>query len=407
MGTELLLGEIVDTNAGEIGAMLAEAGIDCLAHSTVGDNDERIAEAITSGLARADAVIVTGGLGPTQDDVTREAICRALDRRMTRDPEIVDWLSARFAALGRPMPEMNLRQADRPEGSTIIVPLGTAPGLVVPVGEKVVYAVPGVPFEMREMMRRSVVPDIKRRSGEQAVIIARTLRVVGPTESQLATSLSPLWHQLEGSGVTMAFLAGRGEIRVRLVARAPEESAAEARLAPVVQAVRDLLGPTLVGVDADTLEVVVGRLLGERSWTVGVAESLTGGLVGFRITAVPGASEYFRGSAVAYATTAKVLLLGVDDAVLSEHGPVSAPVARAMAAGARERFGADVGLALTGVAGPTEQGAPVGHVILAVDGPLGAADRSLSLPGDREGVREMAATAGLNLLRLYLLEALQ
>lgn len=408
VGTELLLGDIANTNAQEIGAMLAEIGVDCLIHTAVGDNEERIARAIGDALGRADAVVITGGLGPTQDDVTREAIRLVTGRRLVRDPGAEAALRATFARLGRDMPEINLRQADVPEGAGIIeARTGTAPGLVVEHAGGVVYAVPGVPAEMREMMRRAVLPDLARRAGPAMATVSRVVRVAGMSESGVAERLAPLWDTLEGRAVTMAFLAGGGEVRVRLTAKAASAADAHAVIDPAEDAVRAALGSAVVGPGTETLEAAAGRLCRERGWTLGVAESATGGLVAGRITAVPGASDYFRGGIVAYSPASKTALLDVAEQTISEAGLVSEAVAAAMAAGARRRLGCDVAVAVTGAAGPEPHGdAAPGTVCLAVDGPRGAATRTLRLPGERDTVRGLAAAAALNLVRLYLMEVL-
>lgn len=405
VGTELLLGDIVNTNAARIGQALASIGIDCYMHTTVGDNEERIADAMTASLGRADALIVTGGLGPTQDDVTREAIARATGRMLIRDPNLEEKLRTRFAEFGRPMPEVNARQADVPEGASIIEQdWGTAPGLIVEHAGGVIYAVPGVPAEMEDMLTRVVLPDLLRRAGEPTQIVSRIIRVAGVSESSIAEQVHDVWEVLGGK-TTMAFLAGGGEVRVRLTAKAPDATHAHELVAAAEASVRTALGAAVVGVDDETLEVVVGSLLLARGWTLGCAESLTGGALGGRIASTPGASEYFRGSIVSYATDVKEDLLGVPGWVLEEHGPVSQPVALAMASGARAQLKADVAVALTGVAGPSEQGRPVGTVVIAVAGPLGEVAREVRLPGDRNTIRTLAVSGGLNLVRLYLLEA--
>jgi competence/damage-inducible protein CinA-like protein len=405
VGTELLLGDIVNTNAAYIGQSLAAIGIDCFMHTSVGDNEQRIADAIDGALARADAVIITGGLGPTQDDVTREAIAKVTGRALIRHSEIEERLRRRFAEFGRSMPEMNVRQADVPEGALIIEQSwGTAPGLIVERGAGVIYAVPGVPAEMEDMLARAVLPDLLQRSGEPSQIVSRVVRTAGVSESTIAEQLSGVWEILGGE-TTMAFLAGGGEVRIRLTAKAPDQARALELVAAAEASVRAALGVVVVGVDDETLEAVVGTLLLARGWSLGCAESLTGGALGSRITSSAGASEYFRGSIVSYAPEVKEELLGVPAWVLDEHGPVSEPVARAMAAGARDRLKADVAVALTGVAGPTEQGRPVGTVVIAVAGPLGEVVREVRLPGDRNTVRVLAVSSGLNLVRLYLLEA--
>jgi len=406
VGTELLLGDIVNTNAARIGQALASIGVDCYMHTTVGDNENRIASAMGSALGRADAVIVTGGLGPTQDDVTREAIARLTGRKLIREPEIEAQLRARFAEFGRPMPESNSRQADVPDGASIIDPTwGTAPGLIVEHGAGVIYAVPGVPAEMEDMLARAVLPDLLARAGEPTQIVSRVIRIAGVSESAIAEQLHDVWETLGGE-TTMAFLAGGGEVRVRLTAKAADTARAHELVATAESSVRASLGSAVVGVDDETLEFVVGKLLLERGWSLGCAESLTGGALGTRISSMPGASEYFRGSIVSYATDVKEDVLGVPAWELEEHGPVSESVARAMASGARARLKADVAVALTGVAGPSEQGRPVGTVVVAVAGPLGEVVREVRLPGDRSTVRTLAVSAGLNLVRLYLLEAI-
>ena len=406
VGTELLLGDIVNTNAAHIGQALASIGVDCFMHTTVGDNEKRIADAIGAALSRADAVIITGGIGPTQDDVTREAISAVTGRALVRDPKIEENLRRRFAEFGRPMPEMNVRQADVPDGASIIEQSwGTAPGLIVPHGAGVIYAVPGVPAEMEDMLSRAVLPDLLRRAGQPSQIVSRVVRIAGVSESTIAEQLRDVWDVLGGE-TTMAFLAGGGEVRIRLTAKAPDPSRAQELVAAAETTVRASLGAAVVGVDGETLETVVGTLLLARGWSLGAAESLTGGALGSRITSAAGASEYFRGSIVSYVTEVKEELLGVPASILDEHGPVSEPVARAMAQGARDRLKADVAVALTGVAGPTEQGRPVGTVVVAVAGPLGNVVREIRLPGDRNTVRTLAVSAGLNLVRLYLLEAI-
>ena len=408
IGTELLLGDIANTNAQTIGRELARIGVDCYVHSAVGDNVERIAEALRAALERADAVVVTGGLGPTQDDVTREAIAALVGVPLIRDDRLVEELRSRFERMRRDMPESNLRQADRPEGAVSLPnPIGTAPGLLVEHEGKVIYAVPGVPSEMERMLQAEVLPDLARRSGEAASIVSRVIRVSGMAESAVGETLEPTWRALGPGDVTMAFLAGGGEVRVRLTAKGPSEAAANERLDQVEAEVRAALGPAVVGVGDETIELVVSRLLDDRGWTLAVAESVTGGLIAARMTELPGASTQFRGGVVSYATDAKSAVLDVDPSLIDEHGVVSGPVARAMAAGARKELDADVGIATTGVAGPTEfDGKPVGTVVLAVSGPMGEFDREVHLPGDRTTIRRIASGAALNLCRLYLLEAL-
>jgi nicotinamide-nucleotide amidase len=402
VGTELLLGQIVNTNAAWIGQRLADVGWDCLRHTSVGDNQARIAEVVREALARADAVIVTGGLGPTQDDITREALAEVAGVPLVRRPELEAWLRERFARMGiARMAEMNLRQADVPEGArTIDNPRGSAPGLIVEVGGKPVYAVPGVPREMEGMLERVVLPDLAARAGEGRAIVSRVLRTAGVGESRLAERLTPLWEAAGAGQVTLAYLASAGEVRVRLTAVGATREEALAEIAPLEAKVREELGEVVYGVDDETLEEAIGRLLNERDRTLATAESLTGGLLGGRVTTVAGSGDYYLGGIVSYATEAKAALLGVDEDLLATEGPVSEAAAGAMAEGARRAFGADLGLATTGVAGPTEQdGRPVGTLCLGVADADGTVTTTLRAPGDRTQVRNWAVTVALDLLR--------
>jgi nicotinamide-nucleotide amidase len=403
IGTELLLGQVVDTNSSWLGEQLALAGIDCNFHVKVGDNHARIVAALRDALDRSDAVIACGGLGPTQDDITREAIAEVLGVGLERDAVIAERITAMFASRGRRMPDNNLRQADVPLGCTAIADPqpGTAPGLICPAGDKVIYAVPGVPYEMREIVARAVLPDLRRRSGTTAAIVSRTLRTWGESESALAELLTDRIAALDGAGnPTIAFLASGAEgLKVRITAKAPDEAGANGLLAAEEGQLRAVLGDLVFGVDDETMEDAVASLLDRDGLSLGLAESVTGGLMGARITNVAGASAFFRGSIVSYDNEVKFDVLGVP------RGPVvSAAAAEAMATGAQRVLGADVGLSVTGVAGPTEQdGQPVGTVFVGVA--IGDAVESVSfrLPGDRRRVREFATISALNLLRLRLL----
>lgn len=408
IGTELLLGTVVDSNSAWIGSQLALAGIDCLRSVRVGDNHARMVAAIRESLERADAVICCGGLGPTQDDVTREAIAEVMGVGLERDEAVAEVIRELFAARGRRMPDNNLRQADVPVGATVIPQTrGTAPGLICPVGaDKVVYAVPGVPHEMQEMVARAVIPDLRRRSGDTATIVSRTLRTWGESESALAELLDERMRALDdahAAGVaapTLAFNASGIEgLRVRITARGADSAEATALVDAEEAAVRAVLGDLVFGVDDETMEHAVGAMLLERGWTLGLAESVTGGLVASRIVSVPGASRWFRGAVVAYASEVKFGVLGVPE------GPVvSEEAAAAMASGARRVLGADVGLGVTGVAGPdTQDGQDVGTVFLGVDVRGDVTVGQVRLPGDRERIRQYAAISLLDLLRRRLL----
>ncbi len=401
VGTELLLGQIVDTNSAWIADRLAAHGLDCFFQTRVGDNIERIAAACRAALARSEAVILCGGLGPTQDDVTREALGRVMGSPLIRDEEFARALGNRFVALGRTMPESNLRQADVPHGARSIPPTtGTAPGLVCPVGGKVMYAVPGVPAEMKEMVERVVMADLVRRAGSTGTIASRVLRTWGVSEARLAEMVAPRLAELdaEPEGATIAFLASGFEgIKVRITIRGDDEARAGALLDVEEERLRAILGTLVFGVDDEAMENAVAHLLREKGLTMGLAESVTGGLVAARLVGVPGASEWFRGSVVAYDEAVKFSVLGVPQ------GPVvTEDAARAMADGARRVLHAEVGLSLTGVAGPdTAEGVDTGTVIIGVAG-IGAEEPSaitIRLPGERQTVRELATISALDLVR--------
>lgn len=403
IGTELLLGTVVDSNSAWIGGQLALGGIDCLRSVRVGDNHDRMVACLRESLARADAVICCGGLGPTQDDVTREAIAEVMGVDLVRDDRVADAIRTMFESRGRHMPDNNLRQADVPAGATVIHQTrGTAPGLICPVGEdQVVYAVPGVPHEMKDMIERAVLPDLRARSGDTSTIVSRTLRTWGESESGLAERLDERMRALDESGTaTIAFNASGIEgLKVRITAKADDETRAWAAVEAEEAGVRDLLGDLVFGIDGESMEHAVGTLLMERGWTLGLAESVTGGLVASRIVSVPGASRWFRGSVVSYASEVKFGVLGVAE------GPVvSESAAAEMASGARRVLGADVGLSVTGVAGPDEQdGQPVGTVFLGMDVDGDVDVRRIQLPGDRDRIRQFACITLLDALRHRLL----
>ena len=402
IGTELLLGQIVNSNATRIGERLADAGLDHYQQTVVGDNDERIVDALAAACSRSDAVIITGGLGPTQDDLTREAMARAGGVALVFDADQADRLRERWELRGRVMPESNLRQAERPDGSTLIPnPKGTAPGIRMRIGDTWVIALPGVPAEMIPMLEGDVIPFL--RGDDRSVVVSRLIRTWGESESAIGEQLSDLYDA--STNPSLAFLASGGEIKVRITAKAETEKAAADLIAPIETEVRSRLGSLVFGADGDTIEVVVLRLLEDRGWTLGTAESATGGLVAARITSVPGASRVFRGSIVAYATDLKETRLGVPSDMIATHGAVSEAVGVAMAEGARSALGVDVAVGVTGSAGPDPQEQPVGTVVVAVATPDATNVRTLRMPGDRERVRTFATTASLQLLRRSLQDA--
>jgi nicotinamide-nucleotide amidase len=403
VGTELLLGQIADTNSAWPGEHLAAAGIDSHFHQAVGDNHGRIVLALRTALARSDGVIVCGGLGPTQDDITREAIAEVMNVQIDRDESLIAAIRTVFSVRNREMPESNLRQADVPRGATPIPQvMGTAPGLICPVGNKVVYAVPGVPYEMSEMFERAILPDLLARSGEQATIVSRVIRVWGMSESGLADRLAPRIEALDamGGNPTIAFLASGIEgIKVRITAKAADRARADALLDTEQQQVIALVGDSVFSDDDRSMEEAVADALVSARLTLGIAESLTGGLVSSRLVEVEGASAWLKGSIVSYASDVKHSLLGVPE------GPVVSDIAvRAMASNVRSVLGSDIGLALTGVAGPTEQdGKPPGTVFVGLALPgVEAQGVELHLPGDRQRVRQYATISALDLLRRQL-----
>ncbi len=402
VGTELLLGQIIDSNSAWMGEQLAAHGIDSLVQVKVGDNVGRITDQLARMLADADAVIVCGGLGPTHDDLTREAIAAVMGVGLEHHESIAVVIRDLFASRGRRMADNNLRQALVPVGATIIPQTrGTAPGLICPVPvdgvERVVFAVPGVPHEMKEMFERAIMPELQRRSGDPSVIASRVLRTWGESESGLNERLDGVIAELDSVGnPTLAFLAsGWDGLKVRLTAKADTISECGQLLDRWELRVRAVIGDLVFGVDDDTMESIVLDLLRHKGWSLGLAESVTGGLVGARLTGIPGSSDVLRGSIVSYATEVKQSVLGVSD------GPVVTEVAALeMARGARRVLNADVGLALTGVAGPAEQeGMPVGTLCVGLIWPDGELTRTLRLSGQREQMRQMSVISSLDLLR--------
>ena len=389
VGDELLLGDTINTNASWLGNQLAGAGVQVVHSAMVGDDLPRMVVALRRALEDADVVLVTGGLGPTSDDITREAVAAVADVELVRDPELVQELTDRFAAYAFPMPADVLTQADVPVGGAALHnPVGSAPGLRLPVGDRVVYALPGPPHEL-QAVAAVVLDELRARSG--AVLHTRTVHTSGIGEPAVAELVEQAIEVPRG--IALAYLAGSGIVRVRFTGADDEE------VRRLADRAADLLAPHVWGRDGDKLDEVVHRELAARGATVAVAESLTGGLIGAALSRMPGSSATFRGSVVAYATDLKETLAGVPGPLLASAGAVSAETAGALASGARDRLGATYGIGATGVAGPSEQeGQPVGTVHLAVSGPDGAIVRSLRIPGDRDRVRLLTVSAALDLL---------
>jgi nicotinamide-nucleotide amidase len=405
IGSEMLLGELVDTNSAWLSRQLAAMGISIYRHTTVGDNRERIVSTLQEATTRADLVLTTGGLGPTSDDLTMECLAQAAGEELVEFTEAREHVDRAFARIGYTTPPAsNYKQALFPASATLIRnPLGTAMGALVELNGALVATFPGVPQEMKVMFEEEIRPVVRERS-VGGVILSRTLWFVGLGESALAERVQDL---LDMSDPTVAPLAGQGRVRLRITARAETEKVARARIEPVEQEILARLGKYYFGADDDTLESVLGRMLVERGATLAVAESCTGGLLAKRLTDVPGSSAYFTQGIVTYSNESKERLLGVPREALAEHGAVSEPVARAMAEGVRKVSGADYGLSVTGVAGPdggTEE-KPVGLVWLGLASAEGVVTERLDLSAwrrSRSAIRERSANRAFDFLRRHM-----
>lgn len=407
VGTELLLGEIVDTNAAYLSQRLARLGVDVLYRVTVGDNLARLAGQIRQSMERAEIVILCGGLGPTEDDLTREAVAEAVGRQLVSLPEIEQWLREFFAARGRQITPNNLRQAQVPEGGrTLPNEVGTAPGVVLEAEGRLIVALPGPPSELHPMWEKhaeAVVREFAARAEAGRSLYTRVLRLVDIGESQVANDLADLITAQ--TDPTIALYASPGEVKVRMATKAASAEEAAERFAPIEAEVRRRLGSYVYAVDDETMEQVVGKLLRERGATLAVAESCTGGLIGHRITNVPGASDYFLAGYVTYSNEAKMDVLGVPEHIIKTHGAVSEECARAMAEGALRRAGATYGLATTGIAGPTggTPSKPVGTVFIAVADDTRCVVDGFCWPTERTVFKERVAQTALSRLRKFIL----
>jgi nicotinamide-nucleotide amidase len=397
IGTELLLGQIANTNAQRISKSLADLGISVFFHTVVGDNMERILETLERALSRSDLVIVTGGLGPTPDDITREAVAKLMGVELVRHEHLVKELREFFADRGREMPEDNVRQADIPEGAHIIDPVGTAPGFWIENDGRLLFVLPGVPWEMDEMLNEAVIPELKERSGD-GVIYSHHVLVMGLGESATHHKIRDIVDAQ--TNPTIAYLAAWGQVRVRVTARADSEAEAKRLIEPVEQQIRERLGKHAARGNHETIASALGALLRERNATIAAAESLTGGLIGEILTETGGSSDYFLGSLVTYSTDAKHEVAGVDKEILETKGAVSEDAARALAEAAAERFKADVGVSATGVAGPAEQeGKPPGLIYVGASYKGRTEARKVRGYGDRTSIRRIAANSALDLAR--------
>jgi nicotinamide-nucleotide amidase len=405
VGSELLTATRIDTNSLYLTEKLNELGVEVVRKCVVGDDRARLSETISSSLKSSRIVILTGGLGPTEDDVTRDAAAASLGREQNLHTEIVEWLEQRFNKMGRKMAEINRRQAYIIEGAQILRNNnGTAPGQWIEQDGAVLMLLPGPPRELKHMFERECLPRLQALLPRQVI---RTLfyRVAGMPESDLDALIAPVYTQYTNPATTV--LAGAGDIQVHLRARAESAEGAEALLAEIGPKIEALLGDRLYSRNGDPLEAVIGRLLRERRETVAVAESCTGGMLGERITSVPGSSGYFAGGFLTYSPRMKIELLGVDARIIAAFGVVSEEVARAMAEGARKRTGAVYALSTTGVAGPDggTEATPVGTVYIGLASDSGARARKFRFPGDRARVRAFAVQTALDMLRRTLQNA--
>lgn len=404
IGTELLLGQTVDTNAAFLASELAAAGVHVFFKSTVGDNRDRMATTIERALERSEIVITSGGLGPTEDDLTREIVADVVGVELTEDEEALRQIEAVFHGNKWVMTPSNRKQALIPQGA-VVVPnaLGTAPGFIVEHGDKTVVCLPGVPNELKAMLTENIIPYLSRRYDLDATLFSEDLKFVGIGESNLEERLRDL---LQSSNPTVAPYAGLGEVKIRLTARAADAEEAKTLFAPIEQEILRRVGEYMYGRGDDTLPGVAGQALQKAGWTLALAESCTGGLIARRLTDVPGSSAYFPGGIVAYSNEAKETLLGVPADTLRKHGAVSEQTAAAMALGARERFGATMGVAVTGIAGPAGGTAtkPVGLVFIGISRAETQQTFRFEFGENRERVRWQASQTALDLIRRHAVE---
>jgi nicotinamide-nucleotide amidase len=406
VGSELLTPFRVDTNSLLITERLNQVRYDVRLKAVVGDDVTELARVVDAALAWADLMVVTGGLGPTEDDITRDAVAAVLDLPMDLDEAIVDRIRRRFASRGLTMPEINARQGRVPRGATVLPNSnGTAPGLWLERGRTAIVLLPGPPREMTPMLE-AVVRDRLTASTATGGLFRRVLKITGRTESDVDAIAQPVYGAWTSQAIPISttILAMLGQIELHLTADAPSRAAADGALDAAVHQLKAVLGEAIYSTDGRPLEAVVGALLRERAMTIAVAESCTGGLLASRLTDVPGSSEYVERGIVCYSNRSKTELLGVPESLLSAHGAVSEPVARAMAAGMRERAGTTVGVGVTGIAGPGGGSVekPVGTVAIAVRVDETERARTFHFFGGREMVKFQSAQAAMNILRLML-----
>jgi nicotinamide-nucleotide amidase len=404
VGSELLTHERVDTNSLFITEHLNALGIEVRRKVVVGDDRARLTEAIRDALSRAEIVVLSGGLGPTEDDLTRDAVADALGRKLVFSQEICDQIEERFRRFQRKMVEINKRQAYLIEGADALEnPRGTAPGQWIETGGRTVMLLPGPPGELKPMFTDQCVPRLIRHLPPQ-VIRVRQFRVAGMGESDLDQLIAPVYTKYTNPATTI--LAGAGDIHVNLRARGETEEEVEQLLNEVCPPIEELLGDRIYSRNGDSLETVVGDLLRDSKATLSAAESCTGGLFGQRITSIAGSSDYFVGGFIVYSDAMKTALLGVDPALIETHTAVSEEVARAMAAGARSKTGSTYAISITGEAGPrSATAAAPGTVFVGFASEAGTDARKLHLPGDRNRIRNLAAQSALDFVRRKLMTA--
>lgn len=402
VGTELLLGNVINSDAQMLSQKLSELGLNVYYHTVVGDNPERLKQAVEIAGERADIIITTGGLGPTCDDLTKQVLAQTFGKQLVFHPDIADELRSWFACRGQTMTDNNLQQAQLPEGCTVFPnECGTAPGCAFHARGKHVLMLPGPPCECKDMFEKQAVPYLSAL--REGVIVSRTLKIFGMGESKMESLLRDRMNELMNP--TLAPYAKEGECELRITAKAVDEETARAMIAPVEQDVRALLGDVVYGADVPNLETVVLELLKQAGLTLCTAESCTGGLIAKRLTDVPGSSAVFKGGVVSYCNEVKASVLGVPEELLEKYGAVSEPVAKAMAEGARETLNCDLAVAATGVAGPgsDERGNPAGLVYIALSANGYTEVRAMTLSGaTRERVRITAAHHALDMVRKYL-----
>jgi nicotinamide-nucleotide amidase len=404
VGSELLAPGRQETNAATLTRFLLERGCSVIARTTVADDAGALTETFRLALRRADLVIATGGLGPTEDDLTRECAAAALGVSVTREASYVEWLKARFASFGRPMPAVNEKQADRIEGGRLLMnPNGTAPGQIVESGGRILALLPGPPREMLPLFQEHVLPIVEARAAGRRLYV-RVIRIAGMGESDVEALIAPVYKTYRNPLTTI--LGGPSEVELQLVGEGASTAEAEARVEELNARLRAILGQRIFTEKGESLEEVVAALLAEQGVTLALAESCTGGLIASRLVSVPGASAFLERGFVAYSNRAKVDELGVRESTLSTHGAVSEETAREMADGALARARADVALAVTGVAGPSggSPEKPVGTVCIALAGALGSRSVRRVFPSrDRDRIRNQAANGALEMLRRALI----